>query len=127
MPANMVRSKADEAKWERAKEIVEKQARKKKGKPQDKWALVTHVFQGMKKAEEPGALTLDLEKADAALLRARIAPGAEQRWGRYPGAASMFNQREYEETQRLMSTMPTTKLAVSDGNFTSPDDVVPFA
>jgi len=69
-------------------------------------------------------LVLDLKKS-AGMLRAG-GEGQEKRWTRFPGAASMFNARDAEakETQRLMSEMPTPKLAISDGNFTSPDDVV---
>jgi hypothetical protein len=70
------------------------------------------------------SLILDLKKS-AAILNAG-GEGQEKRWTRYPGAASMFNARdaEHRETQRLMTQMPTPKLAISDGNFTSPDDVV---
>lgn len=67
-------------------------------------------------------LTLDLAKSTS-ILRAA---GGEPRWRRFPGAASMFNARDEaaQETKRLMTEMPTPKLAISDGNFTSPDDVV---
>src|SRR3989304_409443 len=69
-------------------------------------------------------LVLDLKKS-AGIVRAG-GGGQEKRWTRFPGAASMFNARDAEakETQRLMSEMPTPKLAISDGNFTSPDDGV---
>lgn len=66
-------------------------------------------------------LVLDLKKS-VALIRG----GEGKPWTRMPGAASMFNARDAEarETARLMSSMPTPKMAISDGNFTSPDDVV---
>jgi hypothetical protein len=46
MPANVVKTPADESKWTRAKKVV---GRKYKGK--SKWKVVMHVFQNMKKAK----------------------------------------------------------------------------
>lgn len=77
----------------------------------------------MTKSDRNG-LTLDLNKSIGLLRGGGV--GEEPRWRRFPGAASMFNARDEaaQETKRLMSEMPTQKLAISDGNFTSPDDVV---
>jgi len=173
MPVGAVKTKRDEAKWERAKAIVEEQLRKKGGKkPKDKWPLVMSIYQNMgpstaksltpmersggasssgpaPKTKVPklkmspvvsrqksqakrklmkqlgkAALVLDLEKSE--LLQAFRGTGNPQsRWSRYPGAASMLPQhRERMQHEKLYTEMPTPKLMVSDGNFTSPYDVV---
>lgn len=56
MPANVVKTPADEAKWKRAKEIVRKQYGGIESK--GKWPVVMHVFKNMQKsAEEKVAFT----------------------------------------------------------------------
>ncbi len=51
MPANIVKSPADEKKWTRAKQIVKKQKGRKPKSDRD-WGLVTHIFKNMKKGSE---------------------------------------------------------------------------
>jgi len=47
MPTNVVKTKRDEALWERAKRIVSKQKNVK-----DHYALVMHIYQRLKKAHK---------------------------------------------------------------------------
>ena len=47
MPVGVIKNSADEKKWERAKT-----AAKKSGGAKNKWALVMHIFQQMKKGDE---------------------------------------------------------------------------
>lgn len=46
MPTNVVKNKADEKKWKKAKKIVAEQGQS------ERWPLVMHIFQGMKKDED---------------------------------------------------------------------------
>jgi len=50
MPANLVKTRADETKWNKAKKIV----RKEYGQTEGKWPVVTHIFENMKKHASAG-------------------------------------------------------------------------
>lgn len=50
MPANLVKTRADETKWNKAKKIV----RKEYGHTEGKWPVVTHIFENMKKHASAG-------------------------------------------------------------------------
>lgn len=52
MPANVVKTKRDEKLWERAKKEVEETY----GSTDDRWAIVMHIFQNMKKHSKTGNL-----------------------------------------------------------------------
>lgn len=75
MPANIVKSPADEKKWDRAKKIT----RKQKGKIEDDdWGLVTHIFKNMKKGSEKMSNTPYLDawiEKNASALSAAMKPG----------------------------------------------------
>jgi hypothetical protein len=60
MPVGVVKSPADEKKWERAKEAAAKE-----GKGQ-RWPLVMHIFQNMKKADDGEDHNVKIERALAA-------------------------------------------------------------
>ena len=53
MPQNLVQGPEDERLWSAAKEA----ARKGKHPPENFYALVTHIFERMKKAKDKGAKT----------------------------------------------------------------------
>ena len=46
MPSNLVKTKSDEKKWDRAKRVASKSKGKLEG---DDFALVNHIYQNMKK------------------------------------------------------------------------------
>jgi hypothetical protein len=52
MPANVVKTERDEKLWERAKKQVEETY----GSTEDRWAIVMHIFQNMKKHSKTGSL-----------------------------------------------------------------------
>lgn len=78
------------------------------------------------------ALYLDLSKSSTSTEQLRAPRNLQRGWDRYPGAASMFAQRDHARAQEdrevlklyTAEGMPKPKLAISDGNFTSPYDVV---
>lgn len=48
MPANLVKTAADERKWNAAKESYASAKGKRKKKPKNKWAYINSIFQEMK-------------------------------------------------------------------------------
>lgn len=47
MPSNLVKTKPDEKKWNRAKEQVKKQGKD----PEKNWSLVNYIYQKMKESK----------------------------------------------------------------------------
>lgn len=54
MPVNIVKTKADEKDWERARRVVDKEYPDKKPDDKDKsyWKLTTHIYENMKKGDK---------------------------------------------------------------------------
>lgn len=54
MPVNIVKTKADEKDWERARRVVDKEYPDKKPDDKDKsyWKLTTHIYENMKKSDK---------------------------------------------------------------------------
>jgi hypothetical protein len=67
MPSNIVKTPADEKKWERAKEIASEQGKSKR------WPLIMHIFQGMTKADGEDH-NVKIERALAAQGKKTVMP-----------------------------------------------------